>query len=715
MLGSTGQLGVPTSTLEPDALLLELKELPKLRKSDKGKQLVDMVRQWRLKCEGARNPEQLRWYRNLALYENQQDAKIGGEGGLAQDRLYTPMIPRNAKRFLINRIRPVIRTEIARFTAQKPSFTAIPASSEDRDLTAALAAEQILESQMDRKNLQKIFSETAFWLSLTGNGIIKTYWDSTSFDKYSSLVGDIVYGNVSPFNLLVPDLRASDIEEQPYVIHQYTRDIEWLYHFFGDRLKDVKLVPSAKSASSIMDEAYFKLKGSKESQLDACMVYEVWVKPGATRMMPHGGLVTMVDETILQFQDYGLPYSHGEYPFTHFTHIPSASFYRSSVIPDLEPLNAEYTDLRNQVAEARRKMAKPQLVSPKGSISASKMTNQIGLVIEYRPGMKEPTPIPLVQLPQYVFDEQAQILTDMEDISGQHQVSKGSAPPGVTAATAIGFLQEKDDSYVSPTYGSIEYGFTKLGRQTLALAQQYWDLARTVKVVGEDNVFDIQTFRGSDISSGTDIKVEAGSSLPQSKAAKQALITDWMNQGHISSEEGLDMLEIGGAQKIVDNIRIDKRAAMRENLALRHLSDEDIDEFDRKWQEMSQAGDISTIDKDTGMPLEAPPVIPVNTWDNHEVHIEMHNRFRKSQAFIALPTRVKEAFEAHVQSHVMAMQAQMLEQAMMQIPSDGTDPFAPDSGSPGSLVGQQSGDEESPSGPEEPPATEQPNGLDEIL
>lgn len=719
MPGSTDGLGVPTSTptSEPDILALELAELPKIRNSDFGRRLVDMSKSWTLKCQSSRNPEQLRWYRNLAMYENQQDAKLGGEGSLAQDRLFIPPVPRGQKKYKINRIKPIVRTEIARFVAQKPGFTAIPASSEDRDLAAAKAAEQILESQFHRRHMDKVFQEAAFWLSVAGNAFIKTYWDGSSYDTYSRMAGDIIYSNVSPFNILVPDLRATEIEHQPYVIHQYTRDMEWLYHFFGERLQGINLKPSAVSANSIMDEAYYKLRGTKESQLDACMVYEIWVKPGATRLMPQGGLVTLVDDHIMQFQE-GLPYNHGEYPFAHFTHVPSASFYASSVIPDLEPLALEYTDLRNQVARSRERMAKPQLLAPKGAISASKMTNEIGLVIEYRPGLQPPQPMPMAQLPQYLFEEQASILTDMEDISGQHQVSKGNTPPGVTAATAIGFLQEKDDSFIAPTYGSIEFGFEKLGRHTLSLAQQYWNIPRTIKVVGEDNTFDVLMFASSDLVAGTDIRVDAGSSLPQSKAAKQALITDWMNMGHISSEDGLAMLDIGGAQKIVDILQIDKRAAMRENLALRHLSDEQIDAFDAKWQEMAAINSPDAIDADTGLPLQPPPVIPVNTWDNHEVHIEIHNRFRKSQAFPMLSERVREAFEAHVQAHQMAMQGMMLEQAMNQIPSDGTDPTAPDSGNPlGSLGG---GEEPPEGGPEldtgaEPPTTGVPQGDTGVL
>ena len=65
--------------------------------------------------------------------------------------------------------------------------------------------------------------------------------------------------------------------------------------------------------------------------------------------------------------------------------------------------------------------------------------------------------------------------------------------------------------------------------------------------------------------------------------------------------------------------------------------------------------DPSQVDTQTGMPLQPPDLVPVNTWDNHAVHIEVHNRFRKSQGFEMLSPDHKDLFEAHVQKHAMAL------------------------------------------------------------
>ena len=48
-------------------------------------------------------------------------------------------------------------------------------------------------------------------------------------------------------------------------------------------------------------------------------------------------------------------------------------------------------------------------------------------------------------------------------------------------------------------------------------------------------------------------------------------------------------------------------------------------------------------------------IVPVNSWDDHRLHIERHNHYRKGQAFEQLPPESKKLFEDHVQQHVNAI------------------------------------------------------------
>lgn len=707
--GGTTKSGIPEPTSVPDKFELEAaraarkkkanKEFIKLRDSRQGKALAAWVKNQHQQAKSNRTPEERQWAINLAAYK--------GNTGLGLVPAL-PEIPRHLhgriarlpghdkSKKTINRIRPVIRTEMARLISQKPSAYILPSSSDEHDLFAAQAGEQAWQSIQERARLQAKFSRSAFWTTVTGVGFLKTYWDEGVFDKDSWLPGDIVFDVPSPFHIFVPDKMEKEIEGQPWVIHAFAKPLGWAQQQYADQLAGIKLAATTARTSDIVDNTVMGVVDSGMSEKDSVLVYEAWIKPGSHPDLPNGGLITVVNDHLVGYVDE-YPYEHGEFPFTKFESMPTETFYSDSVIVDILPIVHEYNANRNKIQETIDKMSSLQLMAPKGSIIPQKITNEIGQVIQYNPGLGRPEPFPLQQLPGYIPQALDRALLDIEDISGQHQVSKGSVPTGVTAATAISFLQERDETYFVHTIASVEQGMEKLGRQALSLAVQFWDDQRIVKSIGEDSTYDITALRGSDLRRGTDLKVESGSALPESKAARQALLMDLMAQGFLPPEEGLKMLEIGGSRKLMDNLRIDERQAQRENQKLRQLTGEDIQEYEFLWQQQYQEAEAqglvhSAAGSPTGEgafdspnPVEAPPIIPVNTWDNHEVHIEVHNRFRKSQAFDMLPTEVKEQFEMHVQAHEQAMIVKSMNDFMAMIPSDGSLEGDPNQQQPGNV------------------------------
>lgn len=643
-------------------------QLQQLAKNSKQKDFENRVIEWtksaHARCRTVRQQIERQWYINMAFYIGKQNVAVipisSASSAATGVRLYIPPAPYYRARPVINRIRPIIRTELAKLTAQKPTATIVPATSEDRDLSAAQAGEQIWDSVYREKKLKSIFKQTMLWALTCGTGFMKTYWDPNKQDR-SGNPGDFQYENVTPFHLFVPDMLAVDIEDQPYVIHVQAKSVEWVKLNYPHL---TKIQPNVMEASDILNDSFLNLVGAADFRKNAVLCYEVWVKPRQVEFLPDGGMYTIIGDNVVQFVE-GNPYLHKQYPFIKFGHVPTGRFYDDSIILDLIPIQREYNRTRGQMIEAKNRMAHPQLIAAEGSIDASKITTEPGQVILHKLGFPPPQPLPLQNLPNYVIQETERLLLDFEDISGQHQVSKGQVPPGVTAATAISFLQEQDESMLSTTFNSIEEGFEKLGYQTLCYVKQYWDAPRIVKVVGRDQQFNVMSFQGSQLGDNTDIRVEAGSALPTSKSAKQALLMDLMSQGFIPPEKGLELMEVGGVQRLYEEIQIDSAQATRENMKMSAVTEEDMEMYLQTFMGQDPATgepqlvDPNTgqpmIDEQTGMPLPPPLIVPVNTYDNHEIHIQVHNNFRKGQEYEQLPQRIKELFEEHVNQHIMAM------------------------------------------------------------
>jgi hypothetical protein len=654
--------------LPEDGLNIEV-----FRESEEARKLVSWVQSEWLKAKTSRSQKQLQWFNNMSMFYGHHwvEQTRGDFPDGYRDKLFTPRKPYYHQRKTINRIRSYVRWEMSKMLSSFPSVQAIPSSSEDEDQRAAFAAEQAWTSISDAKKLRQHMSRAMWWTIVTGNGFVKTHWDTTCVDKVSGQVGDIKYGSVTPFHLFVPDLREQDIEDQPFIINAYTKTVEWAEYYFAKELNGIRLAPSTSSANQILDEAYLNLGHTKT--LDSVIVYETWVKPGATKLLPEGGVIVSIDDILISVYREGFPYGHMMYPFTKFEHIPTATFYADSPIVDLSQLQKEYNGLRSEISEAGRRMAKPQLIAPMGSIVPSKLTNEPGLVIQYKPGMAPPQPLPLAPLPQYYLEQQDRILNDWIDISGEREVSRGSTPPGVTSGTAISYLQEASNQYLTPQYQSIEAGIEKIATQTIELFVQYVDIPRKIRTIGADGAFDTMLLKGADVASGTDIRVESGSSFAKSKAAQEARVMDMFAVGIIDQPAAARMLEIGGVQKIMDTLNVAERKAQRENIKMKMLTLEDIEMARMETMQQIMAGlppeamaDPEIMAQIQNMP--APPVISVDDFDIHEVHIETHNKFRMSQEYEILPDELKAQFAEHVAMHEAAIQQKMMAQMAMGIP-----------------------------------------------
>lgn len=699
---------VATTTSPPASDLPGVVDLSTRAKQKEADALAAWVNDNFAKAKAARTNKQTQWYENLSFIFGRQwintmpgDVRSSGIPFFQQQRS-----PYYRKQRVINRLRSIQRTEHSKFLQSIPNINVIPSTSEDVDLRAALAGEQVWQSVSSAQNLRSEFANAAWWMTTTGTGVLKTQWNKYKTDEVSGQQGCIEYGSITPFHLFVPDLRERRIEDQPYVTQAMVKPIAWARQQFGELV--AKIEPTTASSSSILDETYLDLTRANENKPDSVVIKETWIKPGVYAGLPDGGVVIMVEDTIVMMTDR-FPYEHGQFPFTVFSHIETSTFYADSTLRDLIPLQKEYNEARTDISEASRRAGRPQLLAPKGSIVASKITNEPGLVIEFLPGGPPPQWAPPPPLPEYVVQIPDRVLADMEDLSGQHEVTQGQAPAGVTAGTAINYLGERDSAYLTAQYMNIEDGYAKVAKQTLQLFVQYVDVPRSIKTIGADQTYDMLQLKGSDIKNGTDVRVERGSAVGESKAASDARLMDMWNLGIITDpNQMLSLLEIGGSQRILDLLDVARKKAQRENSKMANLKPEQLQQYlmQEQMREQAQAtldaimppapvgpemgpvdpmappaepgmapeGGMEGMGAPMAPPMQLPPtpaIVGVDDFDIHNIHIEEHNKFRMGQQYEMLPDEIKQQFEAHVAEHEALMQQQQLETYLSAMPPAG--------------------------------------------
>jgi len=678
-----------------DPAQLSLKEIRRFAESPEGLSLIEFVEKSFNSAKNARLSYERKWYKCLDMYRGEHYSQWQPQ----QKRMARVVAPQWDRQPVINKIRPIIRTEVAKTTSQEPNASVAPATNDEEDVQMAQAGEaawrhQYAESQFHTETLQP----AEFWRATTGNGFIKTYMDFTEVDKITTnamarqmaeqypgaeafiqkkeVYGVIKHEMVTPFHLYVSNLEEPSLRKQPWVIHVQTKTLEVARRQFKDFVEE-DWAPTTVSTASIIDVSRLGDRSGKGQESTQVLIKEMWLKPGAHRSMPKGGMVTIVDDTIVYLSQKGNPYEHGEHPFAHLTGISTGLFYRESVIVDLISPQQELNLTFAQIIKAKNLASKPQMFFVAGSVDTRRIVSKPGLYIEVIQGFDFPKPVPVTDMPGYVQSFPAQMSQAMEDISGQHDVSRGESPTSGASATMIAYLGERDDSYLSEVFKGLEVVYQTCARQFLALAVQYWDEPRMIKVVGEEAGQDARMLKGADIGSGTDIRIEAGSSLPVSKAARIALLTEWMKLGFITVEQGMKALQMGMVNQLLNTIKQDEAQAQRENVRMKETSPVDA-EMHSVQQQMNQMQ--PQIDPMTGAPVPPPAMFPTNEFDNHVKHLEVHGRFLKSQAYESLEPAIQQILLEHWREHKQKMAQEMQMQALGGMPADPNSAGSPEPG-----------------------------------
>jgi hypothetical protein len=596
--------------------------------------------------KSARIDQERQWYMNLAFYFGNHYLKP--LGSFKELSFVTPKAPPWRVRLVVNRIRPAIRTEIAKLTAQKPTAYVIPATGEDEDKAAAKAAEQIWESAYRDKELKKVLRRTLWWGTICGNAFVKEYWDASTgptmvnpLTGMEETAGDVELEVVTPFHLFIPDITIEDIEQQPYVLHSTLKDANYVRRIYG-----FDATPNSSANDSIIDNRYLNIiSDASVNKKNQVLVHEVWIKPYGHKDFPEGGLLTVVNSKVVQRIDK-YPYPHGEFPFAKFDHVQSGKFYSDSVIVDLIPLQRELNKSRSQIIEAKNLTSKPQLIAPKGSVQARKITSEPGQVIEYTPGLAPPTPLPMQALPSYVLEEVDRLKQEMDEIAGTTEMSRGNNPTQVTAYSALSYLQDQSETKLSASVSSVEELAEKIARLYLKYVVYYWDMPRTIKAVGKDKMVEVAAWKGSDLKGNTDIRMEAGSAIPLGKQQQRAFLMDLFKLGAFPPESLLELLDMNNLEDAQSDFLVDKQQTQRENILFMSLG-----------AEMPPQMLQPSVDPATGqqVPPQVPQIFLPHSYDNHEAHIQYHNNFRKTQEFEQASDTVKQLFEQHVVLHQQAL------------------------------------------------------------
>jgi hypothetical protein len=268
---------------------------------------------------------------------------------------------------------------------------------------------------------------------------------------------------------------------------------------------------------------------------------------------------------------------------------------------------------------------------PKGAAKISSLNNEF-TVVEYT-GMQAPQLVTPKHTNSQAFEQQERIEKKIAQHSKVYDITRGEVPPGVTANSALRFLDEQASQRDSSGVARRKKRVLDVYRMMLEVMGQYYDETdnRTVRMLGKDNDYLIKSLKKADFSKTYDVKLLNSSALPDTKTGKISTIVDInaMTQTDpvFRREEIIQMMDLGMDDTFKNEATIAVTAAK------------------------------TIIDKILNRESDIPEP---TEYDNFLVHYDMFNRTLQSTTYrTSVDDKTKEVFK----QHIMVMEGLMLARA----------------------------------------------------
>lgn len=571
------------------------------------------------------------WMANIAYISGVQDV------GFTFDPV-TRMISQDVEGpvAIHNVIQKIARTEQTKLLRTSPVPVALPVTDSDRDIYDAKVVSAYFRHLQEEFHYERKLRQAAYWLVAAGNVFFKWYWAS----------GAPRMSIVTPFDIY-PDPYARTFDACRWAIYEQFMDEDSAKEIY--KLDDAKLGQMRHNGSfdlTSVEARTFSNYGSTDGgTLPGVLVREYWEAPSAS--CPKGRFVVFTDNQIIY--ESAFPYAHGQLPFTHAGHIERAgNKWSASVLDQARFLQDELNRVERQMIE-NRNISNGIWFIPAEVELETEITSEPRQVIKWTgpPGLDPRTwMVTPSSLPAWVAGEPARIKDTMQDVVHQHEVSNAGVPGRVESGQAIQLLQETDDSVMKQVIHSLEEAVSDGFLQCAQLYRQYGtDDAIMLSVYDKDNTVQVKRFARDMVPLNLRVKAATTTGLPRTIAGKWDRVLNMVQYQLIPPDYALQLLEISPEDPELKPDALDQRNADAENLEL----------------------------------LAGKPVL-ARKYDSHMVHMERHDRFRKSAEYklaVAEDPAVEERFEAHHISHLEELQKWAQEQQTIQAAIAQPPPGAP--------------------------------------
>lgn len=520
----------------------------------------------------------------------------------------------------MNRLWPASRTIISKMLERSLAFEVLPTAPDDATMRGAASSEAILHDTAHRHGWESIRTKNAWATWKGGTAAICVDWDPKAAGRVDN--GD----GVSP--VYKGDTVETPLSLVEFVVEPGAKNPERARWW----VKSQSLPPAEVQATYGLEElpdadATYGMSPLQTSII-AFEVNSQDQKPELTRVLtyyerPNGlnkeGCVTVIvgDKVV----------HDGKWPFPFKDKLNLAVTYETelenrwtgeTVMTMARPVQVLYNLAISSISEHMKNAGNARLAVPQSSIDLMDSFSDLpGEMFPYPDGLAVPSWVSPPQMPQWWSEYPNLLASEMDNLLGVHNVSRGEAPVNIESGYGLSILAEHDATPIGRMVRSQAQAWGKVATIVLELLASQVTESRTSMIRSPGEVPETVKWSGKDLEGQTEATVPEDAIMPRSRAGMQAMADKLVQMSLVSDLETYSALvEIPGQKAMLDRARPDVAKARREN----------------------------------SMMALGRPQIPAD-FDEHEIHIAEHNVFRKSARYERMTGEERFLVDEHIQAH----------------------------------------------------------------
>lgn len=501
-----------------------------------------------------------------------------------------------------NMLLDFVAHEVSAAASRTPGYEVVPVTGDPQDQSAAMMAQRVALYGHDKWDIEDAAIKAFTHAVIAGEAFAWVYWDSS--------LGPFIEGT---------DVGLGDVCVEIYGADQVYWEPGQRFEKSAWHAIDVAMTPDGvrnlegyhgpKDPPTDADTISQSQRGYSQPERRMTMVTYYLERPSAKN--PDGRWLTLVaGQEVCPARPY--PSASANKPCLQklsYT-IDPGNDRDMGLVPQLLPALRQYNDASNKITEWKNAhlMGGRIFITP-GLLQGQQLTDEPAQVIQ----IMQPNENVKVQeappIPPELFQIRDDALAEMARIAAQNDI-----PAQVESGKGVITLTERDATRRGAFLKNVARFYAAIMSAALVHVQHYYTEDRLIQVKGDFGWESQDDFQGAQLTDNIDVRVNAASLEPMTRAAVEQRVIAFADRMWISPEVAMKAIQSGTTEELLSKVL---RAEARVHRVIRRIKEGTV--FEMPTRIVPAQPDPVTgqrIDPQTGLPSQEVPGWAPLPWDN---------------------------------------------------------------------------------------------------